>query len=383
MSRKALAFLLVMLFQINPATAQHTTIPIDDARGQMLMEIIATLERDLEDLGRKRRSFNRQKEEMEQRLALLQEHISRVDSKLRESRKQIEKLLRSVVLMKEPDDLLLFFSTMRYHDLHIYRRTIKKITIALSRRLSRLVERKKKMDRQKDSLLHKSEGLNARRQALLVEIESVEKVARQTRTELTERTRKIAAIESLFMTANFTSPYVATGPEGHRTLDVDEPPEDLGGMRGLEALQIPVSPGKLIKGFEEMPQAPYGTEKMVRGWLLLPFVKGKKRGTTDTAFVRSPFPGVVVFLGEVPGFGLTIVIDHGHGYHTVYSNLYKTHVIKADFVGRTQTIGTIKTLASDGAELPYLYFELRHNRIAIDPKEWFLLRPLKAGERRL
>ncbi len=383
MSRATLALLAVLLLQFRPASAQEIVVPVDDARGQMLMEIIATLERDLEDLGRKRRKFNRQKEEMEQRLALLQEHISRADSKLKESRKQIEKLLRSVVLMKEPDDLLLFFSTMRYHDLHVYRRGIKKITVAISRQLSLLVERKKKMDRQKNSLLHKSEALNARRQALLAEIESVEKVARQTRTELTERTRKIAAIESLFMTGSFTSPYVATGAEGHRTLDVADPPEDLGLLRGREELQIPVSPGKLIKGFEEMPQAPYGTGKMVRGWILLPFVKGKKRGTTDTAFVRVPFPGVAVFLGEVPGFGMTIVIDHGHGFHTVYSNLYKTHVVEGDFVGRSQTIGTVKKLASDGAELPYLYFELRQNRIAIDPKDWFLLRPLKAGERRI
>jgi murein hydrolase activator len=383
MSRATLAIFALLLFQFSPVAAQEIAVPTDDARGQMLMEIIATLERDLEDLGRKRRKFNRQKEEMEQRLALLQEHISRADSKLKESRKQIEKLLRSVVLMKEPDDLLLFFSTMRYHDLHVYRRSIKKITVAISRQLALLVERKKKMDRQKGSLLHKSEGLNARRQALLAEIDSIEKVARQTRTELTERTRKIAAIESLFMTGGFTSPYVTTGAAGHRTLDVAQPPEDLGLLRGLEQLQIPVSPGKLIKGFEEMPKAPYGTGKMVRGWILLPFVKGKKRGTTDTAFVRVPFPGIIVFLGEVPGFGMTIVVDHGHGYHTVYSNLYKTHIVKGDFVGRTQTIGTVKTLASDGAELPYLYFELRQNRIAIDPKDWFLLRPLKAGERRI
>ncbi len=383
MSRTILAFLVISFLPFRMAVAQEILSPTEDARGQMLMEIVATLERDLEDLGRKRRQFNRQKEELEQHLALLQEHISRADSKLRESRKQIEKLLRSVVLMKEPDDLLLFFSTVRYHDLHIYRRGIKKITVALSRQLSLLVDQKKQMDRQKDSLLHKSETMGARRLALLAQIESVEKVARQTRTELTERTRKIAAIESLFMTADFTSPYVATGAAGHRTLDVAQPPEDLSGSRGREELQIPISPGKLIKGFEEMPKAPYGSAKMVRGWILLPFVQGKKRGTTDTAFVRAPFPGVAVFLGEVPGFGMTIVIDHGHGYHTVYSNLYKTHIVKGDFVGPSQTIGTVKTLASEGAELPYLYFELRHNRIAIDPKEWFLLRPLKPGERRI
>lgn len=376
------AVLLLTSLATWPAAAQDPLRPIPvDSRGQMLMEIIDTLERDLEDLGRKRRAFNRQKEELEQQLALVQEHLTRADNKLRDSRRHIEKLLRSVVLMKEPDDLLLFFSTMRYHDLHVYRRSIKKITVALARQLTRLVERKKKLDRQKASLVHKSETLSARREALQAQIDGVEGVANKTRQELTERTRKIAAIESLFMTADFESPYVETGPAAHRVLALDNPPVDLGTLRRKEVLQIPVSPGKLVKGFEEMPQAPYGSEKMVRGWILLPFVKGKKKGTTDTAFVRAPHPGLVVFLGEVPGFGLTIVLDHGHGYHTVYSNLYQTHVVKADTIGREQTIGTIKAIPSDGADLPYLYFELRQNRIAIDPKGWFLLRPLKAGER--
>ncbi len=352
-----------------------------DSRGQMLMEIIDTLERDLEELSRKRRVFNRQKDELEQQLALLQEHISRAENELRDSRRHIEKLLRSVVLMKEPDDLLLFFSTMRYHDLHIYRRTIKKITVALSHQLTRLAARKKKLDRQKASLLHKSQSLSSRRDALLAQITGVEEVARETRHELTERSRKIAAIESLFMTADFTSPYVETGPGAHKVLEVHEPPADLGTMRNQEALQLPVSPGKLVKGFEEMPNAPYGTEKMVRGWILLPFVKGKKKGTTDTAFARAPHPGVVVFLGEVPGFGLTIILDHGHGYHTVYSNLYQTHVVKGDFAALDQTLGTIRVLASEGGDLPYLYFEFRQNRIAVYPKHWFLLRPLKPGER--
>ncbi len=252
---------VLLLFPAALRAQEEGPAPVD-ARGRMLMEIIDTLERDLEELGRKRREFNRQKETLEQQLALLQEQISRADRKLKESKKQIEKLLRSVVLMKEPDDLLLYFSTMRYHDLHVYRRAIRKITLSLSRKLSGLVETKKTLDRQKAALLHQAETFQSRRDALLAEIEKVEKVATRTRTELTERTRKIAAIESLFMTADFDSPYVEAGPGG---AGVGPVPGDLGEHRRKADLQIPVSPGKLIKGFEEMPEAPYGTEKMVRG----------------------------------------------------------------------------------------------------------------------
>jgi len=353
--------------------------PILDARGKMLMEIIDTLERDLEQLSRKRREFLRRKDQLESQLARLQERSLTVERQLGDSSRQIEKLLRSMVQMKEPDDLLLFFSTMEYHDLHVYKRVIREITVGLSQRLGEMVGEKKALDRRRHALRRKAETLDASRKTLLEEIEAVELVARRTRTELTERTKKIAAIESLFMTTEFQSPYLNSGAGEHQTGPGPEP-EDLGIHLRKRELRIPVSPGQLIKNFEELPQEPYGTEKMVRGWLLVPFVKGKKKGAQGTAFVRVPHPGAVVFVGEIPGFGLTLVVDHGHGYHTVYSNLFRVHVIKGDALTRDQTIATIKS-HDPPKVLPYLYFELRRQRIAVDPKPWFRLRPLEPEER--
>ena len=141
--------LAVWLLLLSPPAllAQEARAPYD-GKGRMLLEIIDTLERDLESFGRKRRGFNRKKESLENELARLQERILTVDRKLKKSKQHIEKLLRSVVLMKEPDDLLLFFSTKRYHDLHVYKRSIRKITEKLSTQLTGLVARKKALSRQ-------------------------------------------------------------------------------------------------------------------------------------------------------------------------------------------------------------------------------------------
>jgi septal ring factor EnvC (AmiA/AmiB activator) len=359
--------------------AQEVRAPYD-GKGRMLLEIIDTLERDLEAFGRKRRGFNRKKESLENELARLQERILAADRELKKSKKQIEKLLRSVVLMKEPDDLLLFFSTMKYHDLHVYKRSIRKITEKLSEQLTRLVAQKKTLDRHRATLAHQADKLNLRRQGLLEEIGRVEAAAGRAKAELAERTRKIAAIENLFMTATIKSPYVDSTPDT-TAFPGGEPDEDLTDYHRKHDLQIPISPGKLIKGFEEMPEAPYGTEKMVRGWLLVPFVSGKKKEARETAFVRTPFEGVVVFVGEIPGFGLTMVVDHGHDYHTVYGNLHKIQVIKGDALARNQNIGIVRSANPQGGELPYLYFEFRQHRIAVDPKQWFRLRPLQPAER--
>ena len=354
---------------------------ISDTRGRMLMEIVDTLERDLERLGRQRREFNRQQQEQESKLARLQEKMSEVDRTLRQNRSKVEALLRSMVLMKEPDDMLLFFSTMRYHDLHVYRRVIRGVTTALSRRLSDLVEMRKKLERNQQVLDHQAQTMKARRNNLLVEIEQVEQMVQKTSSELKDRIRKIAAIESLFMTADFDTPYVEPSPRA-AVLEVDgDESGNLEDYRRSGNLRIPISPGKLVKGFEEVPVPPYGTEKMVRGWLVVPFVKGKKAAATDKAFVRAPFGGRCVFVGEVPGFGLTVVLDHGYGYHTVYANLAILHIIKNDEVVREQTIATVQRLDPGSDALPYVYFELRENRIAVDPKGWFRLRPLAPTER--
>ena len=356
-------------------------MPVLDGKGRMLLEVVNTLERDLEELARKRRGVARRKEAGESELARTQEELSLVGRKLETTTARIEKILRSMVRMKEPDDLFLLFSTMKYHDLHVYRRQIRLITANLAERLAALVQEKKQLDRKEGSMTRELEALNSRREALLREIEELQAVTTRKKLELAERISKIAAIESLFMTAGGTALDGSADSAGEKAAEVLAAAPNLADFRGKKQLQIPVSPGQVIKGFEKLPEAPYGTEKMVRGWLLVPFVRGKKKTATDTAYVRVPSDGVVVFMGEVPGFGLTIIVDHGHEYHTVYANIRKTLVLKGDPVTTGHAIATVRS-ERPGKELPYLYFEFRERRIAMDPKPWFKLRPITPQERK-
>jgi murein hydrolase activator len=83
----------------------------------------------------------------------------------------------------------------------------------------------------------------------------------------------------------------------------------------------------------------------------------------------------VAFLGHIPGFGMTLILDHEDDYHTVYGNLYKALVSLGEAVDEKQTLGIVKALKTGDA--PYLYFEVREKRLAVDPRPWFLLRALK------
>ena len=78
--------------------------------------------------------------------------------------------------------------------------------------------------------------------------------------------------------------------------------------------------------------------------------------------------GRVVFADWLRGFGLLIIVDHGDGYLSLYG--YNEALLKdvGDWVDANDVIAT--SGASGGRKTPGLYFELRYQGKAIDPKVW-------------
>jgi septal ring factor EnvC (AmiA/AmiB activator) len=84
--------------------------------------------------------------------------------------------------------------------------------------------------------------------------------------------------------------------------------------------------------------------------------------------VRAVATGDVVFSDWLRGFGNLLIVDHGGGYLSLYSNnesLYKqagTRVRAGDAVASVGNTG--------GQDEPGLYFELRHQGRPFDPMNW-------------
>ncbi len=82
--------------------------------------------------------------------------------------------------------------------------------------------------------------------------------------------------------------------------------------------------------------------------------------------VRSIAAGRVVFADRLRGFGELIIIDHGDGYMSLYSNnenLYKQ-------VGDAVSAGEIIARTGDADGRSGEYFELRYRGRAINPEQW-------------
>jgi murein hydrolase activator len=85
--------------------------------------------------------------------------------------------------------------------------------------------------------------------------------------------------------------------------------------------------------------------------------------------VKAVESGKVRLVGQFGTYGLTIVLEHGNGYYSVYSHLLSAGVRLAATVTKGESIGTVGGQNSDYG--PHLHFEIRgENQVALDPAEW-------------
>src|SRR6478752_3193466 len=85
--------------------------------------------------------------------------------------------------------------------------------------------------------------------------------------------------------------------------------------------------------------------------------------------VKAVEAGRVRLVGQFGTYGLTIVLEHGNGYYSVYSHLQEAAVKLGAPVAKAETIGTVGGENSDYGS--HLHFEIRgENQVALDPTEW-------------
>lgn len=83
--------------------------------------------------------------------------------------------------------------------------------------------------------------------------------------------------------------------------------------------------------------------------------------------VRGVAAGRVAFADTYADYGVTVILDHGERYYSVYANLGAADVRAGDQVAAGARVGTVGA----GPEGVKLYFELRRGADVIEPGAWF------------
>ena len=91
-----------------------------------------------------------------------------------------------------------------------------------------------------------------------------------------------------------------------------------------------------------------------------------------TTVVKAAESGTVKSIKNDPRYGLTVVIDHGDGYQTIYANLLTSEfVVEGENVEKGQSIGTVgNTAVFEIADEPHLHFEILKESIPQDPNAY-------------
>jgi murein hydrolase activator len=85
--------------------------------------------------------------------------------------------------------------------------------------------------------------------------------------------------------------------------------------------------------------------------------------------VKAVAPGTVALVGPLGTYLMTVIIDHGGGFYTVYATLDDATVTKGERVTRDQVIGHVGGASTDQGT--HLHFEIRGpGQIALDPLNW-------------
>lgn len=142
-------------------------------------------------------------------------------------------------------------------------------------------------------------------------------------------------------------------------------------MNENEAFDFSIKRGNLLSPVRVAGDSRYGLFKDQKSGLQV-----HSSGTyflAENADVKSAFDGVVKFVGTLNYWGPTLILDHGHSFFTVYSNLKNLSVSLGDKVHEQQKLAEVGNLQYDRKY--NFYFEVRHFSEPQNPKEWF-----KAGE---
>jgi len=108
--------------------------------------------------------------------------------------------------------------------------------------------------------------------------------------------------------------------------------------------------------------SPFTTEKELHRGLDI----CSRKGTP----VIAPADGVVAYVEWDPGYGKTVIINHGYGLNTMYAHLDKAHVKKGQVVKRHQEIAQVgDTGRTTGA---HLHYEVHLNGVPVNPLRYIL-----------
>jgi murein DD-endopeptidase MepM/ murein hydrolase activator NlpD len=103
------------------------------------------------------------------------------------------------------------------------------------------------------------------------------------------------------------------------------------------------------------------------------FHRGVDISTGFGSRILAPADGVVIFVGEMNGYGRIVEVDHGHGIVTRYGHMSAFAVADGQHISRGQTIGFVGL--SGRSTGPHLHYEVWVHNTPVNPYKYLRISP--------
>lgn len=143
------------------------------------------------------------------------------------------------------------------------------------------------------------------------------------------------------------------GPTAGETLVTPHAPQIIEPFTGTPGHFAWPVPGRVLAGFGEGSSG-----------LLISGAAGEE--------VHAVADGRVAFANWLKGYGLLVIVDHGHGVMSLYANNDALLKNAGDVVRAGEALATVGSSGGQGRNA--LYFEIRQNGKAVDPRTWLRAR---------
>jgi septal ring factor EnvC (AmiA/AmiB activator) len=338
---------------------------------QRIQGQVHTLDQELSNLERQRETTNRIVNELESQIGGLNTQVDRVsanlalaEDNLAEKRAVVARRLVDIYKRGPLYDFQVLLAAESFGDL-LNRYKYLYLSSRQDRSLLQEVEDlRDRVQRQRQEIVHVQGQFSRRREEREIELQrygtlvaergqrlrQARRSVRTTEQRLSDLDRDEARLNDLLATlernrlaGEGSSP--ATGAGSLTTADIGK-------------LDWPVN-GTILY--------PFGRARLPSGGVILRNGIGIRSPAGSP--VKAVESGTVEYIQRLGTYGLTLVIQHGNGYRSLYMHLGETSVALGAPVTRGQVIATVGEATSD--EGPQLYFEIRgENSIALDPADW-------------
>jgi len=328
-------------------------LEIQEIKQKKTLTALYSINKNLKKLVDEKADLDQQKNLAQLQVETLNQKIDENSHQIESQKAQLTDRLRAIYKLKGPTLARFLFASKSSSDLE---RNLKILGIVAERDLQLIKTFRESM---KDLESRKAK-LN-QKLADLKDLETqLKKYEAKLQTEVTQKNKILAGIRKSKM---FTQDKLKNLKDKSLNYDLaDSGLMDMLMKPSFEeqkgSLPRPVQ-GPVAKGFGLVRQAdqPYVLSN-----------KGLLIAAAPGSPVRAVFPGVVSFVGSLPGLGKVLILDHGDHYYTVYGNNADVRVQLGQEVAQSQVIANSGRSSFD--QQNGLYFEVRHFSEPYNPMEW-------------